>query len=382
MRSTKRLLLVAVPAALLAAAVLFAFFSAQRTLSRVSHNALTANQLGFSLQSLDLAATAAQNPGFEPVASPHTFTCGAFFQGDLYLAGPAGVSIYAPDGALRRILRTGLELPVAPIVGIALGHLRGAPDPELLLATAGAGLLLLDRDAKGAVSLRQLLPATADSRDLTALLPLASGDLLLGTRHGGVLLSDGASLSPVRFTFAGTDSAHLEVTSLASLDAASYLIGTRNAGLFFLHGGAVEHADTASGLPDNQVDAIVAAAAKIFAGTPLGVAQFDLTRSESGTTLRPSRVLAPGLFSHALAVDAAASELTVGALDQGIQRVRLGPNPQGRPHLRNASVAIPAAPESTQRVDQFLTQPNPAAPLYALADGALEVRPLQSYGSG
>lgn len=106
------------------------------------------------------------------------------------------------------------------------------------------------------------------------------------------------------------------------------------------------------------------ASGKAFAGTPLGVAEFDLNHAE----LSPARILAPGLFSHALAVNA--SELAIGALDQGIQQVSLN----ARPRLRNASISVPALTASTDRIDQFLTQPNPSAPLYALANGALIVR--------
>lgn len=244
MRSTRRLLLVALPAALLTAVIATAFFSAQRALTRATQSTRTAGQLSFTLTPLDLTTPA--TPAFEPVATPTTHTCGAFFGGDLYLAGPSGLSIYAPDGTLRRILRTGLELPVAPIVGIVTARLRAASDPQLLLATAGAGLLLLDPNVQTptAPTLHQLLPTPAGLRDLTALLPLPTGDLLLGTRHNGVLLFNGTTLTPLRFTQDAIDSTRLEVTALAIPDAASILIGTRTTGLFYVHGGTVAHAPT------------------------------------------------------------------------------------------------------------------------------------------
>ncbi len=379
MRSTKRFLLVALPAALLAGIVGMAFFSAQRALDGASRSLAAGSRAGFSVQTLDLSSPAGGNSGFEPVASANAFTCGAFLAGDLYLAGSAGLSVYAPDGSLRRTLRTGLELPVAPIVQLATARLRGASEPQLLLATAGAGLLLLSRDSQGGAALRQLLPAAAGARDLTAVLPLATGDVLLGTRNSGVFLFTGAELAPVRFSLPGTDPARLEVTSLAAAGAASYFIGTRFTGLFYLHGGSAEHADTSSGLPDNQVEAIAVANGKAFAGTPLGIAEFDLTPADSAAAFRPARVLAPGLFSRALALDARASQLTVGTFDQGIQQLRL----DARAHLANASISIAAGPDSSDapdraadhpRIDQFLAQPNPSAPLYAIAGGVLLVR--------
>ncbi len=370
MRNTQRLLLVALPIAALLAAVTLAFFSAQRALTRAADTTHTAAQLPFTLTSLDLASLA--TPAFEPVATPTPFTCGAFFAGNLYLAGPTGLSIYAPDGTLRRTLRTGLELPVSPIVAITPARLRNSSDPRLLLATAGAGLLLLDTPPNAPPTLHQLLPTTPDLRDLTTLLPLSTGDLLLGTRHHGVLLFNGASLTPLRFTLEGNDPTHLEVTALAAPDSASILIGTRTTGLFYLHGGTVAHADTTSGLPDNQIETMAITPGKAFAGTPLGIAQFNLTSAADPSSLHPARILAPGLFTHALALNAAATELTAGTLDQGVQELPLTPNL--RPHLRNMSISLPTLNESHQRIDQFLTPPDQSGPLYALADGTLLLR--------
>jgi len=363
MRRTRRVLLVVIPAALLVVAVALAFWSAQRTLARSAGLARTQHQLGFTLQPFDPAAAQARNSGFEPVNSPDAFTSGAFLSGDLYLAGSAGLSIYSQDGTLRRTLRTGFELPVAPIVTIACGHLRGVNEDQILLATAGAGILLLEPRPNAALLLHQLLPDSPDARDLTSLLPLPSGDLLLGTRHGGVLLYDGATLVPYAAT---ADQAH-EITTLAAADSTSILIGTRNAGLFYVHAGTVQHASAASGLPDDQIESIAVANGRAYAGTPLGVAQFDLNHSDGSVALKPERILAPGLFAHSLAPTA--SELLVGSLDQGIQRIPLGTHPR----LRNAALGLEGE-SSGQRIDQFLAPAGPSAPLYALAGGSLLLR--------
>jgi ligand-binding sensor domain-containing protein len=275
---------------------------------------------------------------------------------NLYLAGPAGLSVYAPDGTLRSVLRTGRELPVAPIVAVTSARLRGVAETRILMATSGAGLLLLTPSPRGAPTLQHLVPASADARDLTALLPLPSGDLLLGTRRAGLLLFDGASLT----SFAAAASAR-DITSLAAVDAASILIGTRNAGLFYLHAGTLRHSDTSSGLPDNQVESLAVANGRAFVGTPLGVAQFDLASSD--TAFRPTRILAPGLFAHALA--ATPTDLLVGTLDQGIQAIPFN----AHPHLRSIALASQEA-SGGERVDSFFAI-NDEGDNYALADGAL-----------
>jgi hypothetical protein len=339
----------------LAAAVVF---SAHRALDSASRNANSAGQLSFTLQTLDAAAALARNPGFESVAAAPSYTAGVFFLGELYLGGPSGLVVLGNDGSARRSLRPGFELPVAAITGMATGTLRGTGGPQLLLATGGAGLLLLEPGVGGSPSLRQLLPADAEARNLTAVLPLATGEVLLGTHRHGVLVYNGATLKPLRFTLPGVNPATLEVTALAAADSASFLIGTRNAGVFYLHAGVAEHADSGAGLPDDEAESIAVVQGRAFVGTPVGTAEFDL----AAQAFRPVRTLAEGTFSHALAVDEGA--LNIGTLDQGIQQVALTAGPS----LRRVSIAAGPAAAAAQRVDAFLTAPDA---LYALADGTL-----------
>ena len=378
MRPSKRVLLVAIPAGLLLAAVAIAFFSAQRTLTQSARHTLAARDLRFTLQAIDPAASTGSSPSFELVASPASFTVGAFLDQDVYLAGPAGLSIFAPDGTLRQSMRTGVELPVEPIIAVAAGRLRGTGNSQILLATAGAGLLLLEPSRSGPPRMRQLLPAQANARDLTALLPLPSGDLLLGTRHGGVLVWDGATLSPFRFNLPGdgVNPSTLEVTALAAPDAASFLIGTRNAGLFYVHGGTVQNVDSNDGLPDHQIEALLIAGHKAYAGTPLGVAEFDLTAE----VFRPQRILARGLFSRALAYDSTSRQLVVGTLDQSVRQVALN----GAPRLLKASIVAPhdvATATTGERIDAFLATDAANSPLFAIADGTLVRQTGNSWGS-
>jgi ligand-binding sensor domain-containing protein len=357
-RKSRFFLLLAIPAAVLVVFTSICLFQAHRTLRRAAESSASPDNLAFTLQPLDLGAVQAAGVGVEPVASAPSFNHGVYFAGDFYLTGRAGVEVLAPDGTLRRTLRTGIELPVAPVAGIVSGRLRGGSAPELLLATAGAGLLVLQPNGAAAPTLRQLLPVDPEARDLTALLPLPTGDLLLGTRQRGALLYNGVTLSQLRFTLPEIDSARLQINALADVDAASFLIGTRNQGVFYAHAGTVERAALADGMPDGQVESLAVAGRRAFAGTPLGVAEFDLNQPG----FRPARTLAPGVFAHAMSLRE--GQLDLGTLDEGIRQVPL----ENGPRLRPAAFLISHADEENQRVDAFLSGPDA---LYALADGGL-----------
>ncbi len=363
--SKRRTLLIAIPFVLLLGVLAFVFVRVQRSLGNAIRTAASLHQIPFTLRPLDAAALAAANPGFEPVAAPADFTSGVAFTPEgqptqLYLAGASGLTIASSEGMPRQTLRIGIDLPVARITALAVGRPRGATQPQVMVATAGAGLLLF---SGGAIA--QLLPASSEARDLTAVLPLATGDVLLGTRHHGLLLFDGTALTSVPLPAHATD-----ITVLASTGSASYLVGTRTAGVFYAQGGVVIQATTASGLPDNQVESMLVSANQAYVGTPLGIAQFDLT----APAFNPTRTLAPGRFAHALAL--AQGTLDIGTFDQGIEPLPLASTPR----LRNVSIAAPRldgleSDASTQRIDAFIPTANA---LYALADGVL----LRQAGSG
>ena len=359
---SRRLLLMVIPFALVLAVALAVVFSVRRALNHATRDAETGGQLAFTLRTLDASSNLARNLGSEPIASRPRYSSGVFFLGDLYLGGPSGLTILRADGTSRLHLRCGFELPVAPIDSVTSGRLRGTSEPQLLLATGGAGMLILEPQSAASLTIRQLLPADAEARDLTAVLPLADGDVLLGTRHRGVLLYNGATLVPFHFTLPGVNAASLEVTALAAVDSAAFLIGTRNAGVFYVHGGTVDQARSSSGLPDDDVESIAISRnsrpAHAFVGTPVGTAEFDL----AAPTFRPIRTLAEGIFSHTLTVDD--RQLTIGTLDQGIQQVPL----QSGPALRRLSISAGPGNPSVQRVDGFLATPDA---LFALADGTL-----------
>lgn len=310
----------ALPAVLLLGAGAIVAVRVQRSLTHARVEVADEGKYAFDLTKFDPTAVGRrENPGFEPLATPSSYSTGAVFQGKLYLAGAGGLAEFAGFDGPPRLLRTGFDLPPAPIVRAAVGVVRGVGHPELVLATRGEGVLFYD-----GTTLRQLRPKLAAARDITAVLPLGSGDLLLGTRQFGLLVYDGKTLTPFQASLS-----KLAITALAG-DAGDVWVGTRDRGVFHWHAGQLDGFDAASGLPDVQVESIALAAGKAFVGTPLGVAEFDEGR--------PGRVLAAGFFAHALATDG--KTLTVASIDQGIRELPLSGERGGQ--IRG--VAFDAAP--------------------------------------
>src|ERR1700730_17128450 len=135
------------------------------------------------------------NTGFESVSSPAVFLQTARFQDHLYIAGPAGLQEYTPDGTLLHQYSVGSDLPGSPLVALAPAVLADSQEPELILATANDGLLAFNGHA-----FRQILTASAEARAITSLLPVSSGHLLIGTRKRGVLIYDGKRITALHPT--------------------------------------------------------------------------------------------------------------------------------------------------------------------------------------
>jgi len=242
--------------------------------------------------------------------APAVFKGGAAFDGHFYLSGPSGLFSYSTDGALEHIYRAGLELPAAPLGQMAVGTLADAHQPELMIATRGEGVLAFDGH-----SFRQIRPADAEARQITALLPLASGRLLLGTAKRGLLVYDGKSLS--RFHSTTND---VYVTALAGVESDLW-IGTISNGVLHWRGGQIVRIGEEQGLPDARVEAIAQCGEGVCVGTPAGIAELRRDRVE--------RTLAPGRSAHALF--AADDSLLVGGMEGdgegGILRLSLSAQP-------------------------------------------------------
>jgi hypothetical protein len=328
-------LVAALPAVVVVGVAAFVFMRAQHSLDRAGVAVAREGRFPFAMRPVGRM----ENAGFEAIASPAAYTAGAFYQGKLFVSGPSGLFVFgAGDAAhessatLLKSYRVGLDLPAAPLGAMAVGRLRGASEPELMIATSGAGVLLFSGNggidntdrSDGSGSFRQLLPEDADARDVTALLPLPTGELLIGTRRRGLLVYRDQTGSE------GLESFHprlagLAITALAA-DATGFWAGTQDHGVVHWHGGQFDSFEAASGmshdasaagssavLPDGHVDAIAVHGDRVFVGTPLGVEEF-----ENG---RPARTLAANVFVHALYADG--KSVTIGSMEEGIQRISL-----------------------------------------------------------
>jgi ligand-binding sensor domain-containing protein len=261
-----------------------------------------------------------RNPGFEVVSAPAVYLQAARFQEHLYLAGPGGLQEYTREGALLHQYSVGNELPASPLVGLAPAVLADSREPELVIATANDGVLAFDGR-----SFRQILPAASAARAITAILPVASGHLLVGTKKRGVLVYDGKQITVLHPSLNA-----LYVTALAGNESDLW-VGTLNRGALHFHAGESDSFTEAQGLPDPQVQAFAVFGDTLYAGTPTGVAVF--------TAGRFSRVLAPGVFATALL--ATPTQLYVGSEDQGVLVIPLEgrrPNPNLGPGTQLAEV--------------------------------------------
>lgn len=313
-------LVAAVPALGLVGAAAIVAFRAQHVLDRAAVSVAREGRFAAAVRPL----AAEVNPGFEAIASPDRFTCGAVFHGRLFVGGPSGISVYRPGLSglmLEKRYRAGMELPAAAVTSMAVGRLRGNSDIELIAGTAGAGILLYseaDSEPENRGSFRQLWAADADARNVTALLPMTSGDLLVGTHRRGVLVFHGAGANGSELEVFHSSLAALDVTALAA-DATGVWVGTRNRGLRHWHAGEIDSFEAAAsgagtgGLPDEQVNAIAVQGDRVFAGTPMGVEEFDQGR--------PARVLAQNSYANALLAED--GSVTVGSLEDGIRRIAL-----------------------------------------------------------
>lgn len=331
--------LTAVFSAFALCALLFWAYRIHYTLKDARRQVADEGKLAFDLVSLDRRSAGLRGASFERLASPSGYTTGAAFAGKIYMAGAAGLAVFDQLGGAPRLLQTGLELPPAPVVALAEGRVRGQEQAQLIAATRGEGVLFFGgatKDGAQKESLTQLRPHGPDARDVTAILPLASGDLLIGTQRVGLLIYNGKTLTLFHPSLAG-----VAVTALAG-DEGDFWIGTRTRGVLHWHAGQLDAFDTDAGMPDAQVEDIAVSKEGVFVGTPLGVAVFDGGRL--------SRVQAKGVFAHALAVDG--SRLVIATIDQGVREISLT--------QQRAQPMDPEAMDEGMKVARFFT-----------ADGAL-----------
>ena len=311
-----------VSTALLAAATLFSLHL-EHTVSRTTLEVRRAHELGFTLERLTLPP----NSGFAPLLAAADLHAAAQLGDHIFLSGSGELFDFTSSGALAKRYHVGTNLPSFPLGQITTGRLHNNTAPQLLIATSGAGLLILDPSSG---NLQQLLPNASNLRDITAVAALPNGDLLLGTRRSGVLRFDGETLSLYRPEYR-----NVAVTTILPT-ADSVWVGTQADGLLITRAGVTQHLQAE--MPDPHVEALTAHGYRVFAATPDGVAEF-----QDG---KLARTLAPGIFAHALFADD--HELTIATLEGDTVSVPL--------EAAHAQVA-PSAQPTSDNTQQFLSLP-------------------------
>ena len=178
----------------------------------------------------------------------------------------------------------------------------------MYVATAGEGLLIYDPRRE---MFTQVRADQACYRDLTAVLPLKTGQVLLGTERAGVLVYDGERLA--LFHPKLTD---LQVTAVAGSESEVW-VGTLDRGVIRFRAGETETFSEPDGLPDPRVLSIATDGQRTFIGTAIGVAEFEAGRFR--------RTLADGFFASTLHVRN--DKLLIGTLDEGMVEVPLAVRP-------------------------------------------------------
>ena len=140
-----------------------------------------------------------------------------------------------------------------------LAVLLGFSTQILWITTRGEGLLAFDGK-----SFRHLRPDIAEHRKALPLVAERNGRILFGTERAGVLVFDGTRVAALH---PGLGS--LNVTALAG-DESDLWIGTLDRGVARFRAGEIHWIGA---LPDQRVTAIVREADRVFAATPLGVAE-------------------------------------------------------------------------------------------------------------
>jgi ligand-binding sensor domain-containing protein len=289
-------------------------WKAQRAIQQSAHDIDAQQNLRVTVQPVSTHA----DSRFEWIGSPSVFNAAAEYLGHLYLCGPTGLEQYDLRGNFEQEYRVGRELPPSPLLRMAVEVLPDSHEPELLFVSARAGVLAFNGSA-----FRQILPENAEAREITTILPLASGRVLLGTEKRGVLVYDGTHLTALHPTLS-----NVHITELAGTEADLW-VGTLDRGVLHWQAGQTATFSEAQGLPDSQILSLLVEGDRTFVGTPLGVALFERGRI--------SKVLAKRVFAQAMALDGNA--LFVGTMDQGVLRVPLEANttPAGMPSWWGAS---------------------------------------------
>ena len=236
----------------------------------------------------------------------------ALFHDHIFLLSSSELVEYNADGAELARFRAGFELPPTPLVAMTSGVTAESRQQELLIATAGSGYLAYDGKAWRQIRLND---------KLLSIRILNNGRVLLGTERSGLLVQDarGIELFHERLK-------NRKVTAIAGHDEADLWIGTLDEGLFRYQAGQVQ---PVTPVPDKRILSIEVDGARVFAATPMGIAEFADGRYR--------RDLAAGLFVQTMALKG--HQLLAGTLEDGLLQLSFeGRKPHMTSDLENGEI--------------------------------------------
>ncbi len=232
------------------------------------------------------------------------------FQDHLFLLSSSELTEYDADGVRVARYRSGFELPSTPLLCLRAGNSFESKQPELFVGTAGAGYLAYDGKSWRHVAIR--------NQKLLSLHVLSNGRVLLGTERAGLLVHDARGIGPFHEQLKAR-----KVAFVAGSDEADLWIGTLDEGLFHYAGGQVQEA---SPTPDKRILWIEVDGPRVWAATPMGIAEFEGGRFK--------RELAAGFFVRSLS--RAGGKLLAGTLEDGLLEIPLEVR-NARPMRREAA---------------------------------------------
>jgi ligand-binding sensor domain-containing protein len=277
--------------------VAFIWQKAQRTLDESARQVTQSSAVPFVLSPVTPVSAPT---GFRSFGVHGDFQAFALFDGDWMVCNRSALFRYGKEGQLLQTWRVGLELPAFPLKALAVR--QGIPQPELWIATDGAGSLIWN-----GTTFRQLLPQAVPLRKETALLPLPDGRMLIGTLTAGLCVTDTRQFKVFRPEL---QSANITALALGSTSEEIW-IGTRDQGVWLWRAGTLNQ--FLNELPDPQVLSLCSGDTGVWVGTVNGVAEFVDGHFQ--------RRFAEGVLATALAESS--GTLWISTIDEGILSVDL-----------------------------------------------------------
>ena len=232
---SKRLLLLAIPVALLLTVALTVVFSARRALNHANQAAASEGHLAFVCAPWTHLPIWLESFGSQTIASAPSYTTGAFFLGDLFLGGQSGLIVLRADGTshlqppLRfRAPRRSHPLPWPPAASVE-------PTSRSLCSPPAAQACFCLNQAPA-----RLQPSTSSClpRPPPATSPRCFPSPTEKSCSARAIAASSSTTTPPshhsRFTLPGVNPATLQITALAAVDSAWFLIGTGDSGVFYV----------------------------------------------------------------------------------------------------------------------------------------------------